>query len=436
MKRFFLAFLISLVAGPALANDYFTASGTPATGASLSSATMRAEFALIEDGFDMLPTLSGGASLPVFIDSGETALEWVTAAAARTNLGLVIGTDVQAYDADLTTYWAEITPSANVQSFLGGANYSAMRTLLGVAIGSDVQAYDATILTESDVDDTSVNGATTDPISSNWAYNHENDAAAHGGGVTPPTGVSVVGGIAGLVLSNATDTDHDISISAGACLDSTGAYNILNSAAMVKAIDNPAGGGWTAETNGNGLLNGTVSANELYHVYALYKDADGTADFGFLDQDDAIGTYLPAGYTYYRWIGFVDTDASSNIRNFAHLPGDNIVFNSAFKILTNVTTASLTSQNISGFIPSGNVDTITVGGNDNAGGGMITFGNSSGEAIIQVLCTDGTDWARILDLNDTNPTIAEVYPTAGGAIYIYTNSVSTDIWLKAVKIIR
>jgi len=50
---------------------------------------------------------------------------------ARGNLGLVIGTNVQAYDADLTTY-AGIAPSVNVQSILGAANYSAINTLLGL----------------------------------------------------------------------------------------------------------------------------------------------------------------------------------------------------------------------------------------------------------------------------------------------------------------
>jgi len=44
--------------------------------------------------------------------------------------------------ANLTTF-ASITPSANVQSFLSAADYGAMRTALGLVIGTNVQAYDA-----------------------------------------------------------------------------------------------------------------------------------------------------------------------------------------------------------------------------------------------------------------------------------------------------
>lgn len=38
----------------------------------------------------------------------------------------------------------------------------------------------STVVVEGDVDDTPANGATTDPVSSNWAYDHENAADPHG----------------------------------------------------------------------------------------------------------------------------------------------------------------------------------------------------------------------------------------------------------------
>jgi hypothetical protein len=79
--------------------------------------------------------ITPSANIQSFLGSADYAT-------ARTNLGVAIGSNVQEYDADLTT-WAGISPSVNVQSFSAAADYSTMRTLLGVAVGSDVQAYDA-----------------------------------------------------------------------------------------------------------------------------------------------------------------------------------------------------------------------------------------------------------------------------------------------------
>jgi len=59
---------------------------------------------------------------------------------------LIIGTSVQAYDADLTTY-ASITPSANVQTLLGSANFAAFVASLGLTIGTNTQAYDSDLTT-------------------------------------------------------------------------------------------------------------------------------------------------------------------------------------------------------------------------------------------------------------------------------------------------
>jgi hypothetical protein len=72
-------------------------------------------------------SLWSGADLAV-ADGGTGAS---TSSAARTNLGLVINTDVQGYSANLTTF-AAIAPSANVQTLLGAADYSAFRTSLGL----------------------------------------------------------------------------------------------------------------------------------------------------------------------------------------------------------------------------------------------------------------------------------------------------------------
>jgi len=61
-------------------------------------------------------------------------------------LGLTIGTTVQAYDADLTTY-AGITPSANVQALLGATDYAAFRSSLGLATSATTDTTNATNLT-------------------------------------------------------------------------------------------------------------------------------------------------------------------------------------------------------------------------------------------------------------------------------------------------
>lgn len=56
-------------------NDYYSETGAPSTSSAGDSATMRSEFALISDGFDKLPALSGNGSKVVAINSGGTAME-------------------------------------------------------------------------------------------------------------------------------------------------------------------------------------------------------------------------------------------------------------------------------------------------------------------------------------------------------------------------
>lgn len=61
-----------------MSNEYFTESGNPSTNASATSATMRAEFTAVGDGFDKLPTLAGNGSKILAVNSGASALEAIT----------------------------------------------------------------------------------------------------------------------------------------------------------------------------------------------------------------------------------------------------------------------------------------------------------------------------------------------------------------------
>ena len=117
-----------------MSNDYYNTSGNPSTGASGSSATMRAEFALIAAAFDKLAALTGNGYKIKRINSGGTAEEAVAGSALFAQdfglPGVITPSQIAAAQNDYaptgyataTVYRVSSDASRNITGLAGGAS--------------------------------------------------------------------------------------------------------------------------------------------------------------------------------------------------------------------------------------------------------------------------------------------------------------------------
>lgn len=122
------------------------------------------------------------------------------------------------------------------------------------------------------------------------------------------------GMIGGLTCSNDTDADHDVNITAGYARDYGDAYTMVLSSEITKQIDAT----WAVGDDAGGLDTGAVAADTGYGIYLIRRSDTGVVDALFSTDMSAAGSSvtMPTNYDQKRLIGWVRTDASSNIIAF------------------------------------------------------------------------------------------------------------------------
>ena len=117
--------------------------------------------------------------------------------------------------------------------------------------------------------------------------------------------------IGGLILSNDTNPDEDINITAGSAQDSANAQMITLASEITKQIDAT----WAVGNDAGGLASGaSLTASTLYAVWLIRRSDTGVVDVLI---DDSFATPdFPTSYDESRLIGAIATDSTSDIITF------------------------------------------------------------------------------------------------------------------------
>lgn len=299
-------------------------------------------------------TGSGTGSLATFTSFGRSLVDDADAATAQATLGLVIGTNVQAYDADLAALSANSTDGLWAHT---GAGTGAARTLTAPVAGLSITnpagiAGNPTFALANDL-------AALEALSGTDTLYYRSGAdtwtaVTIGGGLSFSSGTLNTAGGGGAILSgyingftisnNGADATNDIDIALGLVADSTSAVYIAGTA-MTKRLD----ANWSAGT-GNGMRDsGAAITDTTYHIYAVAKALGADPDY-YAHTSATVSTVITAlqaesggaSYIYARRIGSI-IRSGGTILAFRQ-------YGDYFKLVTPVTNRSSTSAVAAGLL--------------------------------------------------------------------------------------
>ena len=196
------------------------------------------------------------------------------ATAARVNLGVNIGTDVQAHDADLDTY-AGITPEANIQTFLGSADNVTARTNLGLGTLA-TQDANSVALTGGSIDGLSIGGTTAaTQLVVSGANNHS------------ITSTNNAAGAVSLTTNGGTSETLELTSTQGTAANAIG----INASAGGVAIDAAEDITLTPGGSGNVIINnGSLEVTSLGDGTSRTYDESGSGTSLTINPDGIFGS--------------------------------------------------------------------------------------------------------------------------------------------------
>ena len=173
------------------------------------------------------------------------------------------------------------------------------------------------------------------------------------------------------VMSMGVDTDHDITFSSGKKYSSDGTKILNLASGLTKQLDVTYADG----DNAGGLFSGSIAVDTTYHWFLIQKDSDSTIHVGA--DTSLTAANIPSGYTSFRRICSVLTDASANIIEVSK-EGDYYYFVNGSLVDLSDTTPATVATDITLSVPGDiKCQAIIAAHLNSAGTTHLHFGNKS-----------------------------------------------------------